>query len=433
VTPVASDKRGPRRLLLLADNSDQNNWGAQATPYGIRRILGGVDPELEVDALAYRWLTQRERVFDRGPARGKVFREPGNRLLLWLSGPFSDTAQFFPQIADEFEYYADEWSSGRGGRMASEFTEALTRCDAVVYNAENAMYRNSPAGTRSLFLLWYAKTRLGKPSGIINQTAMMSHMPVPTMPGMVKLVYPVLDLVLAREPASWKDLREFGMRNARLVPDVVFYCDETDFEERRFGAWKASVGVKPQEYFCFGASSLPMDKPRKNDEGAVTGLVAELKRSSGQQCVLLAKDSHCQFLKEVASLTGSIFFGPEHSFQELWPLFRDASFLVSGHFHYIIMGAMVGCPYIPLSTNNHKTDGVNEHLNWHRRECFDATALRCCTPAIVTEAEMLLQNRDRLSAQLSVRSAELRREAAETGRAVSALTLESGKATRARA
>jgi len=411
-----------RRLLLLADNSDQNNWGAQATPYAIRRILKGADPELRVDALAYGWLTQRERVFDRGPARGRVFPQPKNGALAWLSAPLSDIAQFFPQMTDEFERYANEWSSGRGGRMASEFEKALSSCDAVVYNAENGVYRNSLAGTRSLFLLWYAKTRLGKPSGVINQTAMMSHMPVPLMPGMVKLVYPMLDLVLAREPASWKDLCDFGISNAKLVPDVVFYCDETDFDETPVAAWKARMGLRAQEYFCFGASSLPMDKPGQSDEGAVAALVAQLKRATGRQCVLVAKDSHCQFLKDVASLTGSIFFGPEHSFKELWPLFRDASFLVTGHFHYIIMGAMVGCPYIPLSTNNHKTNGVNEHLQWHHRECFDATALSVCSPEIVAEAKMLVAEREALSTHLVHRTAQLRLEAAETGTAVAALT-----------
>lgn len=416
-----------RRLLLLADNSDQNNWGAQATPYAIRRILKGVDPDLQIEALAYGWLTQRERVIDRGPVRGRVFRQPKNSLLAWLTSPLSDVAEFFPKMADEFEHYGNEWSSGRGGRMASEFEEALAGCDAVVYNAENGMYRNSLAGTRSLFLLWYAKTRLDKPSGVINQTAVMSHMPVPLMPGMVRLVYPRLDLVLAREPASWKDLCDFGISNTKLVPDVVFYCDETDFEEAPVAAWKERVGLKAQGYFCFGASSLPMDKPRQNDEGAVAALVVQLKRATGRQCVLLAKDSHCQFLKDVASLTGSIFFGPEHSFRELWPLFRDASFLVSGHFHYIIMGAMVGCPYIALSTNNHKTDGVNEHLQWHRRSCFDATALRFCSADIVAEAKKLVAERETLSAHLVRRTAQLRHEAAETGTAVAALTRASGE------
>ena len=411
-----------RRLLLLADNSDQNNWGAQATPYAIRRILKGVDPDLQVDALAYGWLTQRERVVDRGPVQGKVFRQPKNPLAAWLTAPISGLAEFFPQLADEFERYADDWAAGRGGRMAEEFDAALSRCDAIVYNAENGMYRNSPAGTRALFLLWYAKTRLRKPSGVINQTAVMSHMPVPLMPGMVRLVYPKLDVVLAREPASWKDLRDFGISNARLVPDVVFYCDETDYEEAPVAAWKTRTGIRPQEYFCFGASSLPMDKPGKNRSGSVATLVMELKRSTGKQCVLLAKDSHCQFLKEVAARTGSLFFGPEHSFKELWPLFRDASFMVSGHFHYIIMGAMVGCPYIPLSTNNHKTDGVNEHLEWRRRECFDATALSFCSEEIVTEAAVLVADRANLSAHLLRRTAELRREAAETGTAVSAIT-----------
>ncbi len=142
--------------------------------------------------------------------------------------------------------------------------------------------------------------------------------------------------------------------------------------------------------------------------------MAELQ-GLGLRGVLLARDPHCLFLEEVARRTGAVYFGPEHEFQELWPLFQGARFSVTGHFHYVIFGAMVGCPFIPLSTNNHKMQGVCELLQWHRVDPFDITWLNSCRKEIVAEARYLETERDRLSVRLRERTALLRVEARKLG------------------
>jgi polysaccharide pyruvyl transferase WcaK-like protein len=154
--------------------------------------------------------------------------------------------------------------------------------------------------------------------------------------------------------------------------------------------------------------------PKESWDGEVAGLVRALE-TLGPQAVLLAKDSWCQPLEEVARRTGSVFFGPKHAFAELWPLLAGASFLVTGHFHYAIMGAMVGCPFVPLSVNNHKMHGVCEHLNWHLTDPFDATSLATCRSKIVSEAKRLLDERSEMSARLSLRSVEMRTEVRRLG------------------
>jgi polysaccharide pyruvyl transferase WcaK-like protein len=151
--------------------------------------------------------------------------------------------------------------------------------------------------------------------------------------------------------------------------------------------------------------------PRGEWDGEITALVRELKKATGLQAVLPAKDSWCLPLEEVARRTDSIFFGPEHEFHDLWPLFESASFLVTGHYHYAIFASMVGCPFVPLTVNNHKMRGVCEHLEWERTEPFDATWLASCREAIVSEAVRVQKDRSRLSGKL-LEKAPLMREAA---------------------
>ena len=401
------------KILLLNDNSEQDNWGAQATPYAIQRMLRDTIPGADTRWFSYSWLNKRFRRL-RLPLGKKVVYEPDRvpRMFGRIANRVSRRAEFFPDIADEFEHFADEWMAGRGGPLADEFMAAATQSDVIVHNGENSMYKNSVMGCRALFMLWFAKTRLGKPSCEINQTVAVSSMPRPIMRGMVEVVYPLLDAVTVREPRSLADLASLEIADVQLVPDPVFYLSTDEDAERSFGEWKRRVNLDARPYFCLSAAALPMDRPRPGQESAsaVVQLVRKLKRII-PQAVLMAKDSHCLFLEKVAQETGSIYFGPEHEFPELWHLLRGATFLVSGHYHYVIVGSMVGCPFIPFATNNHKMDGICEHLSWHRTRLYDPTALRYCMHSICVEAERLIGDREALSQQLLVRTAELKAEA----------------------
>jgi polysaccharide pyruvyl transferase WcaK-like protein len=298
-----------------------------------------------------------------------------------------------------------------------------------VYNGENSIYRNTEEGCHGIFLLWLAKTRLGKPSCIVNHTAQLDDVR-PIMSGMVKLVYPVLDLVAVREPCSLANLHDLGIRNAELFPDVVFAQEPREFSRERVDQWRVEKGLVDQKYFCVSASGLPVSMPRGTWDGEITALVRDLK-ASGLQAVLVAKDPWCLPLAEVAKRTDSLFFGPQHEFHDLWPLFEGASFLVSGHYHYVIFGAMVGCPFIPLSANNHKMRGVCEHLGWHRTAPFDATLLRSCRAEIVEEARRLRERRPTLRAHLLERSAALQSEARRLGLRVAEVTQRAERAATA--
>jgi len=283
----------------------------------------------------------------------------------------------------------------------------------IVYNGENSIYRNTPEGCHGIFLLWIAKTRLGKPSCIVNHTAQQNGVR-PIMDGMIQLVFPRLDLVTVREPCSLDNLQKLGIKNAELFPDVVFSFMPKNFSRVRVDKWRHQQNLTDQSYFCISTSGLPVSKPRGSWDGEITKLVRDLK-SLGLQAVLLAKDPWCLFFAEVAKRTDSIFFGPEHEFHELWPILKGASFLVTGHYHYAILGAMVGCPFVPMTATTHKMQGLCQLLEWKLTLPFDATYLSNCGDKIVAEASQLLENRSDLHTHLINITTKLREDSLKLG------------------
>ena len=418
------------RILLLNDNGDQDNWGAQATPYAIKRMLRDHIPGVEIQSIAYGAMTRR---FFR-----PRFRAMGERYYLISSADrfrvpkfmLSRAVEFFPPIVDDFDYFADLWERGRGGPLADEFISAARRADIVLFNAENSIYRNAITGVRGLFMTWYARKRLGKRAGVINQTARVSDMDRPIMRGMVKMAYPELNLVTAREVWSYRDLMAAGVENAEHVPDVVFYLreDEWNLQRERFGNWKRAVGLADGEpYYCLSASSLPMGHRRPGHGSPVAELVRKINTRE-PRAVIMARDSGCLFLEDVAKETDSIFFGPEHSFHELWPLFEGARFLVTGHLHYVIMASQVGCPCVPMSTNNHKIQGVLDDLGLPTHT-FDATALRYEVDEVVEAVDDVIDRHDRLSEALVAASERLGAQAARNATLVRDILARGNRAT----
>lgn len=400
------------KILLINDNSAHLNWGAQASPPALVQILDASLPGCDIRALPHTWLTRRYRRL-QFPLPGLLFNtgkwKPIRPFLIRSSRPVS----FYPTVADDFNYWANEFMAGRAGPQAKEFLALANEADLIVYNGENSIYRNTDEGCRGIFLLWLVKTRLKKPACIVNHTAHLDGVR-PIMPGMIKLAYPELDLVAVREPCSLRNLQSLGIENVELFPDVVFALDPSAYPSGRVKDWARRQGLEPGRYFCLSASGLPVSTPRGKWEGGAAALVRQLK-DMGLQAVLLAKDPWCLFLEEVARRTNSVFFGPGHVFADLWPILEDAAFLVTGHYHYAIFSAMVGCPFVPLSVNNHKMEGVCEHLDWHLREPFDATSLLACGPEIEKAVNQLREDRPRFSLQLQEKAASLKREVAGLG------------------
>jgi len=401
-------------ILFLNDNSAHVNWGAQATPPSLIKILREAMPECQIKALSHKWLARRYQYKLHPLFSGRIIREPlccrvFRSILLRSSKLF----EFYPEIVDDFDFYCDKWISDQSGPHAKEFLDLAKNADLVIYNGENSIYRNTPEGCHGIFLLYLAKTRLRKTACIVNHTAHLNDVR-PILAGMAQKVYPILDLVAVREKASLENLNQMHIGNVRLFPDVAFSQVPEDYSEDTVKIWLKQNGLQNQSYFCVSASGLPVSMPNGSYDGQMTELVKKLKET-GLQAVLVAKDPWCLPLEEVAKRTNSLFFGPNHEFYDLWPLFKNASFLVTGHYHYAIFATMMGCPFVPLSVNNHKMKGFCSMLEWHLVNPFDVTYLSSCTSNIFREVQYLLDNRVERSEFLFAQSRKFNRQTFELG------------------
>ncbi len=404
-------------VLILNDNSAHCNWGAQATPPALRAVVQHGVSDCTMQWLSHRWLATSSYRRLKTFFGGGTVRASRRRVLRSIVHRCSKPISFYPEVADDFEGFADLWQAREAGPVAREFIERADIADVIVYNGENSIYRNTPEGCHGIFLLWLTKTRLKKPCCIVNHTCHQNDVR-PIMTGMIRKTYPLLDLVAIREPASQANLHALGIRNAELFPDVVFGLEVDCLLNSGVAVWRHKHNLSEQGYFCLSASGLPMSMPRKNDEGEVVRLVRELKEALGMQAVLVAKDPWCLPLAEVAQRTDSLYFGPDHAYQDLWPLFEGAACLVTGHYHYAIFSAMVGCPFVPLSVNNHKMRGLCEHLEWQRTEPSDATWLASCRGEIIEEAQRVQKDREKLSAKLLEKSTDFRKRALSLGKRI---------------
>lgn len=399
------------RILLLNDTRAHTNWGAQATPHALVKLLKAAATDVEVETIPHAWFRRQYARLNVLGRRGPLYRVGAIPHMNFILARFSSPELFFPQVADDFDFVLGEWEEGRGGPPAADFLQKARQADIVVFNGENTNYWNMVEARQACFLLWLSKKLLGKPAAVVNVTAQLNSIK-PVLKGMVRLVYPELDLVATREPESAKNFLELGVPDVVSSADVVFGLRPADYRTEGFAKWKASVGLQ-RPYVCVSASGLPASEPRETWDGEVTALVRALQQVV-PNAVLVAKDGPHQFMREVAKRTGALFFGPEHEFPELWPLFREAEFLVTGHFHYAIFAAMVGCPFIPLSTNNHKMRGLCEQLEWVRVEPFDITSLRSCRDGISGMAQKLVTRRLELSEMLLERSLDLAQDVTRT-------------------
>jgi polysaccharide pyruvyl transferase WcaK-like protein len=317
----------------------------------------------------------------------------------------SRTLKCFPDVADEFDDFAQLWLNGGGGPPAGEMLPLLRHADLVVFNGEGSLVGRAKKGTRPLFLLYLAKRYLGKRCAIINHTAHLETS-TPVLLSMARRVYPLMDYVSVREPASRENLLAARvLEDVPVVPDALFAAQLVDPERARF---QPLLGFEmPQgPLVCVTGSSLSSDARPWHPSAAYVELVRGL-RELHITPVLVAKDQSDQFLREVAGETGAALFGPERSYQELYFLLARSQLFVSGRYHPIILSALAGCPFLPLSANTHKIDGLCELLEYPLRRPFDFLDLRAELPGLMKTARGLLVGDGRMRSQLRTRALQL--------------------------
>jgi polysaccharide pyruvyl transferase WcaK-like protein len=401
---------GPRAptLLLLNDCRDQISYGCEVLVEGLIHILTAAIPDHTLRHIPSHWLMESDyysEFYD-----GSSLVPP---VAVW------------PQVADEFEFIADEWLAGRGGQGADIYLKTLNGVDVVVLNGEGSMYQKNTTAIRELFIAWFAKARLGIPTVFLNGLVQLTAV-VPILPAMMRKTFRVLDAVAVRDPYSLRNLQEFLPEvPATIIPDSAL-APPIEIDSPSPGVRTLFKELGTADFFCFDPGPMPMDY-RFGTRSAAHRLVKEMKQLVPQAVMVASVPGAATMLRTLAADTDSIYLEHQPSYTDLTAVLARAKFQISGRIHDAVLGARVGCPLIAIGSTSHKVHGVCELLGFNAP--YDGTDLCSSFDRIKTEAASHLAGGARLRSEISSNAARLSAESFEMGTLVKDVLAKHGKST----
>jgi len=393
------------KILFLNDTIDYDNWGAHACTIWLKAIIKNAIPDVSFINVLSHWTT--DEFYQYPWWWGGAVKNRRRRII----GRFTKKLLFLPKVADDFEYIADQWLRGEGGPFSQEFLNKLELSDVVVFNAEGATYNNNSSAIRCLFALWLTEKRFRKPAFFTNGSVTLTPV-YPVLNAMVQRTFSNITGVSVREPCSLENANTWAPdARVEMFPDSVFYCADQNEIKNHNEPMAFLESLKDKKYFCFSLSMLTsaIDGCRIADieKTALFNLIISLKKIV-PNAVLMAKDGMDQaIIKALARATNSIYFGSEHHYPELVPLYQNAQFMISGRYHHLILATIAGCPAIPLRTTSHKVDGLCRLMQPLLGEPFDPTWLQPVIGKITEKARASIAEGEDLRQSLRDKALEL--------------------------
>ena len=397
-----------KKILVLNDGSNYENWGIKACIDGLKNILKKSLDDFEIIGVPHSYMHKKyswePTLFNR-----KLFNDHSR-----ITRRFLDEFHLLPKIADEFEYIAELWLNGEGGEGAKSFLNIMEDIDIIVFNAEGSTYRDNIGAIKGLFMLWFTKTKLNKKAYFLNGSVTLTLVDS-TLPAMIKKVFSVIDGVAVREPYSYKNILDFypQLTNIKMYPDSVF---SLNVDNLRLKYKVKRLDFLDKDFFCFSLSMLPMDYRRSKNKSSLVYIINELKKVV-PNAVLLAKDVEDQILKDVAKDTNSIFIGADFDYEDIMGILSKAKFLFSGRYHHLIFATKVGCPCIPIASSSHKIHGFAELFKDIMPRPIDATDVWEEYNSIITNANSII-NSDSLRELYIKRAKELLTDSINQGKLI---------------
>lgn len=398
-----------KKILILNDGSSYENWGIKACIDGLKNILEKIHPEFELDGIPHSYM-HKKYSWEPTLLNRKIFNENSR-----VAKKLLDEYHLLPKVADEFEYIAELWLSGNGGKGASDFIERVKQYDILVFNAEGSTYRDNIGAIKGLFMLWLAKTKLNKKAYFLNGSVTLTLVDS-ILPAMVRKIFSAIDGVAVREPYSKDSINKFYpvLNNINMYPDSVF---SLDFDKDTLTEKVKQLDFLEKDYFCFSLSMLPMDYRRSRDKSSLVHIIKELKKLV-PNAVLLAKDVEDQILKDVSKDTDSYFVGADFDYKDVMSILSKAKFLFSGRYHHLIFATKVGCPCIPIASSSHKIHGLSSLFDGLMPDPIDATDVWEDSVKVLKYANDIL-NTANLTKQYFEKAEQLKKDSFGHGKIIS--------------
>lgn len=350
-----------KKILFVNDTYDDNNLGCKATTQAMYELIGERLPQYEISGVIKLFHTERSDIIDLIPTS------------------VTDIDDKLFQVIQQNTSFNFE-------------LEKIKESDIVLINGEGSIYKDVVKCRYQLFLAYIAKKHFGKKVYMVNHSADLS-----LIADMAKLVYPILDGIVAREPISKAEIESVGINNVILGADAVFKFKEITkkFENR------LPLGFRvDQKYLIIGGSSLNHPLYEKwfgswsRDE--FRELITSIRDQIGVQ-VILADVGGDDFLR-VYDVEDSIYYS-KFSYKDYMLLSSKALVHLSGRHHGSCLAAISGCPLVGLTANTKKMEGDFKLLDWHL-PVYDFHRLKEQKDDILNQLEVVINNNCTLREQL---------------------------------
>ena len=326
-------------LLLLNDCSDQANYGAEGLMEGLIRIFKAAIPEHTLRLLPSHWLIDPDPNWFEAFYNGTSLVQPP---AIW------------PEVADQFDYIADEWLAGRGGPGVDAYLKALHGVDIVILNGEGSMYRTNLSAIRELFLAWFAKARLGIPTIFINGLVHLTLV-VPILPAMMRKTFRVLERDRARPVVAAERAGVHAGDSGQARPGLGAGSVGRD---RQPQPWR-EVAIQTtggQGVLLF--RSRP-DAKRSSFRPAIVDVSAD---HGDQEVGSAGRDGGERSCRKTAAQTvghrnHSIYLELQPSYRDLMAVLARTKFQISGRNHNPVLGALSAAPRSPSAPRPIKSTG----------------------------------------------------------------------------
>jgi polysaccharide pyruvyl transferase WcaK-like protein len=211
------------------------------------------------------------------------------------------------------------------------FRSELQKCDVVIINGEGTMHHDS-LGALMLSKAGKYAYEVGKPVVLINTVWEENRQ--------ANEVLPFLSLIAARESLSARAIAENGI-HPRIVPDLVFSCPS----ERLFVETPTTQN-----------NIVVMDDVRPE----LAKILAKYAFFRKLQFIRMESRPSLRSLRSIANWSQIFLLGRCQAQFKLdqGDIIKNASLVVTGRFHGVCLAMLAGRPFIAVSSNTHKIEGL---------------------------------------------------------------------------
>jgi polysaccharide pyruvyl transferase WcaK-like protein len=246
---------------------------------------------------------------------------------------------------------AKAWNDANSS-IAPKFASLWQEADTIILNGEGTIHHT---GVGALTLMGFCKIakELGKKVFILNCSIFDLE------PFLLEALRDYVDGIAVREPLSLRYLADHGIP-ATQAADCLFLLeggDEREFDWPELAPSKKYVLYTPGVLAAFG---------RVSGEG-VRRDVSQLRQSGYEVLFHVVETEDEQFAVDAAQAGARILPLGCVNWRQVPSFLRQMEMVVSGRYHINIFAALVGVPFLPLSTNTGKMSGVLELLSPNRK------------------------------------------------------------------